>query len=194
MRKSIPLPGGSGVEKICSLFISQSLMLVALFFAPFFLNAQNQQETSMKISSPDFAENARIPSQFTADGKNISPALQISGVPSVAKSLVLIVDDPDAPVGTWNHWLLWNLKPNIAEIPAGKVPSGTIQGFNDFHKQNYGGPQPPSGEHRYFFRLYALDVVLSIPPDSNRKALDKAIKGHVIAETALMGRYSRVSR
>lgn len=153
--------------------------------------AQSAPEKTMKISSPDFVAGAKIPARFTCDGENVNPGLRIEGVPATAKSLVLVVDDPDAPVGTWNHWLVWNLQPDLREIATNSVPAGSVQGLNDFLKNNYGGPCPPSGEHHYFFRLYALDVVLELPPTANRKALDAAMKGHVLGEATLMGRYSR---
>lgn len=145
----------------------------------------------MNISSPDFSEGGSIPSRFTCDGANVNPALRISDVPTKAKSLVLIVDDPDAPVGTWNHWLLWNLKSDLKEIPANSVPAGAVQGLNDFKKNNYGGPCPPSGTHRYFFRLFALDTALELPAHANRKALDQAMRGHVLGQAEYMGRYAR---
>ena len=145
----------------------------------------------MKISSPDFNEGGSIPSRFTCDGANVNPALNISEVPAGAKSLLLIVDDPDAPAGTWTHWLMWNLTPDLQEIAAGSVPAEAVQGLNDFHRNNYGGPCPPSGTHRYFFRCFALDAVLELPASSNRKALDQAMRGHVVAEAGLMGRYAR---
>ena len=153
--------------------------------------AQSTKETPMKISSPDFNEGGSIPSRFTCDGENVNPALRISDVPAGAKSLVLIVDDPDAPAGTWNHWLMWNLKTDLKEIAVNSVPAGAVQGLNDFHQNNYGGPCPPSGTHRYFFKLFALDTVLELPASSTRKTLDQAIRGHVVAEAKHMGRYAR---
>lgn len=164
------------------------LMLLAIATSVLALRAK---EVSMKISSPDFNEGASIPSRFTCDGANVNPTLQVSGVPSAAKSLVLIVDDPDAPAGTWTHWLIWNLKADLTEIPAHSVPAGAVQGVNDFGKSNYGGPCPPSGTHRYFFHLYALDSVLELPAHSNRKALDQAMRGHIVGEGKYMGRYAR---
>lgn len=145
----------------------------------------------MKLSSPDFAEGASIPPQFTCDGANVSPALEISGAPAETKSLALIVDDPDAPHGTWTHWLVWNIPPETKEIATGSVPRGAVQGVNDFSKNNYGGPCPPSGTHHYHFKVFALDKVLSLPASSKRKALDSALKGHVIGESECMGAYSR---
>jgi len=153
--------------------------------------SQMENEAHMKISSSKFIEGGNIPAQFTCDGENASPDLVIENLPAAAKSLVLIVDDPDAPRGTFTHWLMWNLKTDLKEIPVNSPPQDAVQGINDFGKKKYGGPCPPSGTHRYYFRLYALDVVLSLPPNSDRKALDKAIGGHVITKATLMGRYSR---
>jgi Raf kinase inhibitor-like YbhB/YbcL family protein len=153
--------------------------------------AQSARETPMKISSPDFNEGGSIPPRFTCDGENVNPSLRISGVPAGAKSLVLIVDDPDAPAGVWTHWLMWNLKTELKEIAVNSVPTGAVQGLNDFHRNDYGGPCPPSGTHRYFFKLCALDTVLELPSSCSRKALDQAMRGHVVAETTYMGRYER---
>jgi Raf kinase inhibitor-like YbhB/YbcL family protein len=145
----------------------------------------------MKLASPDFSEGSSIPERFTCDGEEISPTLKIDEVPQAAKSLLLIVDDPDAPRGTFTHWLIWNLNPDLAEIMADTPPPGAVQGVNDFGTRQYGGPCPPSGVHRYYFRLYALDVTLELAPKSKRKAVDDVIKGHIVAEATLMGRYAR---
>jgi Raf kinase inhibitor-like YbhB/YbcL family protein len=171
---------------LCSFISAAALCLLASAG-----RAQTPKETTMNITSPAFEEGGKIPSKFTCDGENINPALKIEGVPPAAKSLALIVDDPDAPMGTWNHWLVWNLKPDLKEIAEHSAPADAVQGANDFKKNNYGGPCPPSGTHRYFFRLYALDFVPNLPASTNRKALDKALHGHVIAEAALMGKYAR---
>jgi Raf kinase inhibitor-like YbhB/YbcL family protein len=145
----------------------------------------------MKLISPDFSEGGKIPERFTCEGQDISPALKVDGVPKAAKSLVLIVDDPDAPAGTFTHWLVWNLKPDLTEIVANSLPFDAVQGVNDFGRSKYGGPCPPSGVHRYNFTLYALDATLELPAKSKRKAVDAAIKGHIIDEATLMGRYAR---
>ena len=112
----------------------------------------------MQVISPDFSEGGNIPKHFTCDGQDISPTLKIEGVPQAAKSLVLIADDPDAPSGTFTHWLIWNLRPDVTEILATTPPAGAVQGVNDFGRNNYGGPCPPSGVHRYYFKLFALDT------------------------------------
>jgi Raf kinase inhibitor-like YbhB/YbcL family protein len=146
---------------------------------------------AMKLSSPDFKEGENIPARFTCDGKDVSPTLQIEGMPQGAKSLVVILEDRDAPGGNFTHWLMWNVVPNLTEIVGNKPPSGAVQGVNDFGKNKYSGPCPPPELHRYYFKLYALDTTLDLPRKSKRKAIDSAIKGHVIAEATLMGRYAR---
>jgi Raf kinase inhibitor-like YbhB/YbcL family protein len=146
---------------------------------------------AMKLSSPDFKEGENIPERFTCDGKDVSPTLQIEGVPKEAKSLVVIVEDRDAPGGNFTHWLLWNIAPNLTEIVGNKPPPGAVQGVNDFGKKKYSGPCPPSGTHRYYFKLYALDTTSNLPPNSKRKTVDSAIKGHIIVEATLMGKYAR---
>ena len=145
----------------------------------------------MKLISPDFSDGGNIPERFTCDGENISPTLKIEGVPKAARGLVLIVDDPDAPAGTFTHWLMWNLSPDATEIVANSPPSDAVQGVNDFGRSKYGGPCPPSGVHRYYFKLYALDTTLQLPAKSKCKVVDAAIKGHIISEATLMGRYAR---
>jgi len=144
-----------------------------------------------KISSPDFPEGGPIPAQFTCDGENVNPTLDISGVPAGAMSLVLVVDDPDAPSGTWNHWLVWNIDPSTTQIARNSVPPGAVTGRSDFGQVIYIGPSPPSGTHRYYFRLMALDTNLNLPAGAGRSALDKAVKGHILKTAELMGRYKR---
>ena len=153
--------------------------------------AKTPKEATMNLSSPDFSEGGNIPERFTCEGKDMSPTLKIDGVPSEAKSLVVIVDDHDAPAGNFTHWLMWNVAPDLTEIVANRLPSQVVQGVNDFGKSKYSGPCPPSGIHRYYFKLYALDTKLTLPPTSKRKVVDSAIKGHVIAEATLMGKYAK---
>ena len=145
----------------------------------------------MKITSPDFGDGAVMEKRFTCDDQNVNPTLQITGVPPTAKSLALILDDPDAPSGTFTHWLIWKMPPELKEIVASSVPNGAVQGRNDFGKTAYNGPCPPSGQHRYYFRLYALDVPVNLPAGANRQALEKAIEGHVLNQAVLMCRYAR---
>lgn len=145
----------------------------------------------MKISSTAFRHNQNIPSKYTCDGDKISPPLSISEVPATAKSLVLIVEDPDAPGGDFTHWLVWNIDPKIREIAEGKEPAGSFAGTTDFGKVGYGGPCPPSGSHRYFFKIYALDTNLELPASTEKQELLKAISGHIRDQGELIGLYSR---
>ena len=156
-----------------------------------------QQETqkttgvvNMKLTSPAFTHNGAIPSEYTCDGSDLSPPLEISDVPSNAKSLVLINDDPDAPVGTWDHWIVFNIPSSIEDIPKGTEPKGTA-GRNSWGRTGYGGPCPPSGTHRYFFKLYALDTELNLQEGATKKDLERAMQGHIIAQAELMGTYKR---
>jgi Raf kinase inhibitor-like YbhB/YbcL family protein len=147
-------------------------------------------EAKMKITSSAFQEGGNIPSKFTCDGSDISPPLQIAEVPSGTKSLALVVDDPDAPSGLFTHWMVWNISPQTNTIEEGSTPKG-VDGTNDFGKSGYGGPCPPSGTHRYYFKIFALDRELDLPPGTKRSQLDAAMKGHVVEQGELMGRYSR---
>ncbi len=142
----------------------------------------------MKLTSPDFDQDGSIPSEFTCDGKDINPELRIEGVSEGTQSLTLIVDDPDA-AGTWVHWVVFNIAPETEVIEENST-TGTV-GINDFGKQTYGGPCPPSGTHRYFFKLYALDANTGLQPGATKEDLLSAIEGHVLAEAELMGSYQR---
>ncbi len=146
---------------------------------------------SFQISSPAFKHNQMIPSKHTCDGADVNPPLLIGNVPPEAKSLALIVDDPDAPAGTWVHWVLWNIDPKTGEIGENSVPVAAHQGTTDFRVRHYGGPCPPSGTHRYFFKLYALDTTLNLGPDTTKAALERAMKGHIVAQGELIGLYKR---
>jgi hypothetical protein len=145
----------------------------------------------IKVSSSAFQEGGTIPEKFSKNGQNVSPELRIEGAPAETKSLALIVDDPDAPVGLFTHWLVWNIDPKTTEIAEGSASSGAVQGKNDFGEIGYGGPQPPSGTHRYFFKVFALDRTLDLKPGAKRKEVDAAMKGHVISQGQLMGKYSK---
>ena len=150
----------------------------------------------MKLTSTAFSEGGMIPAQYTCNGPDISPPLNWEDVPEQTKSLALIADDPDAPVGTWVHWVLYNLPADTHELqedlPKTKVlPNGAMQGTNDFRKIGYGGPCPPGGTHRYFFKLYALDELVDLNPGARKKDLLDAMKGHILAECQLMGKFSR---
>jgi phospholipid-binding protein, PBP family len=150
----------------------------------------------LKIKSSAFHEGDMIPNKYTCDGADISPPLTWDAAPMNTKSLALISDDPDAPAGTWVHWVIYNIPPTIKELSENILPHKTIengaqQGTNDFRKIGYGGPCPPRGTHRYYFKLYALDKVLDSEPGLTKAELLKAMEGHVLAQGQLMGRYQR---
>ena len=146
---------------------------------------------NMKIVSSTFDNNQNIPSKYTCDGENINPPLTFSVIPNNAKSLVLIVDDPDAPGGVWTHWILFNISPAIQNITENSVPPEAIQGITSFGSNRYGGPCPPFGTHHYFFKLFALDTKLNLTDKTDSENLQEAMKGHVIEQTQLVGIYSR---
>jgi Raf kinase inhibitor-like YbhB/YbcL family protein len=145
----------------------------------------------MKITSPAFRNNTEIPKVYTCDGEELSPSLVFEKVPGDAVSLALVLEDPDALSGTFIHWLVWNIPANAKGIDENKVPAGATQGQNTEKTNKYIGPCPPSGTHRYYFRLYALDIMLKLPSSSDKKAFDAAIKGHVLAQTEYLGLYGR---
>lgn len=145
----------------------------------------------MTLESSAFQNNSVLPSKYTCDGVGTNPPLLFKDVPKEAKSLALIVDDPDAPRGTWDHWVLWNIPPEVAQIAEGSTPMAAVVGKNSWPTNAYGAPCPPSGSHRYYFRLYALNSLINLPPDSNSKDLRSAIEGHILAETELMGTYQK---
>ena len=144
----------------------------------------------MKITTTAFKPGDAIPARYSRLGGDHSPSLKISDVPANAKSIALIMDDPDAPRGLFTHWIVLNLDRNTGEIPEDNIPGRTTIGRNDFGTLGYGGPKPPSGTHRYFFHLYALDARLDLSYGTTRPEVDRAMKGHVIEEAELMGRYS----
>ena len=146
--------------------------------------------SSVSVTSPAFQAAGDIPAKFTCNGANVNPELKINGVPSEAKSLVLIVDDTDAPRGLFTHWIVWNIDPKTSDIRENSAPAGGIQGTNDFGKRNYGGPCPPSGTHRYFFKILALDTKLDLKASARRAELDAAMRGHTLAQGDLMARYA----
>jgi Raf kinase inhibitor-like YbhB/YbcL family protein len=159
--------------------------------------AEKAGKDQMQLTSAAFTEGAAIPAKYTCDAKDVSPPLKWSGVPADAKSLALIADDPDAPVGTWVHWVLYDLPATTSELAedvpqAQHLAGGAKQGLNDFKRLGYGGPCPPHGKpHHYFFKLYALDVLLDLKPGLTRKDLERAMEKHILAQTQLMGAYKR---
>ncbi|MDH2907788.1 MAG: YbhB/YbcL family Raf kinase inhibitor-like protein, partial [Candidatus Nitrosotalea sp.] len=144
----------------------------------------------LKVSSSAFRNEGNIPSEFTCDGQDISPPLSIANVPKGAKTLSIIMDDPDAPMGTFTHWIIWNIPSSKTQFAKGEKFSFP-QGLTSFGMTAYGGPCPPSGTHRYFFKIYALDTELDLSEGSSVMDLQKAMLGHVITESTLMGKYSR---
>jgi len=143
----------------------------------------------LSVESPAFENNKFIPAKYTCDGDDVNPPLTIEGVPEGTKSLVLIVDDPDAPMGIWNHWVVWGIPPNARKIEENTVP-GT-EGISTSRKHAYSGPCPPYGTHRYFFKVYALDAKLNLNANSTKKDVEKAMQSHVLAEGDLVGLYRR---
>ncbi len=155
---------------------------------------------TLTITSPAFSHSGKIPMRYTCDGEDVSPALEWSGLPEGTKSVVLIVDDPDAPDPaapkmTWVHWVIYNVSPGATELSEGvrskDLPEGTKEGLNDWKRTGYGGPCPPIGRHRYFHKLYALDVVLSDLGKPTKGELEKAMEGHILSKAELVGTYQR---
>src|SRR3989344_9124275 len=145
----------------------------------------------MRLTSPSFNNNQNIPAKYTCDGEDVNPSLIISDVPAAAKSLALIMDDPDAPRGDWVHWLVWNIKPEIAKIAENRVPLGATKGLTDFGQTGWGGPCPGSGQHHYQFKLYALDTELNLESSAKKRDLENTMTGHILAQTVLVGLYQR---
>ena len=187
-----------------------SLILIGIFFIygcnvadTEIVQVQTQQDEktedngviNMKLTSTAFEHNGKIPSKYTCDGEDVSPELIIEDVPGGAKSLALIMDDPDVPKhlrpdGLWVHWVVWNIPANTKKINKANEPEG-VQGITNFGRTGYGGPCPPDREHRYFFKLYALDTSLDIPEGSTKDVLEKAMKGNIIEQAELIGLYEK---
>lgn len=174
------------------------LMLMESFVAlnQIAVNESGEKKMPFKLSSRAFAEGGPIPRQYTCDDRDISPPLKWEAPPANVKRFALICDDPDAPRGTWVHWVIFNIPANKQELPEQvppdeSLPDGSKQGKNDFGKIGYCGPCPPGGTHRYFFKLYALDSELTLKSGCSKAQLLDAMKGHILAETQLMGIYKR---
>jgi len=163
-------------------------IFAVLFIFSGFAEAAEWSADRMKVTSPDFENNTLMPTKVAWKNENISPALIIENIPAASKSLALIVDDPDAPMGTWVHWVMYDI-PVVSRIDEGSAP-GT-QGINDFRTQKYDGPWPPSGTHRYFFKVYALDRKLGLKEGSDKRALERAMKGYILDKAELIGLYRR---
>jgi Raf kinase inhibitor-like YbhB/YbcL family protein len=166
-------------------------LFVLVFLFSYAMGQEAAKAGGFKISSPAFENNGHIPPKYTCDGANVNPSLKIENVPSNTKSLALVFDDMDAPRGTYVHWILWNIDPNIKEIKENSVPEGAVQGMNDFKKHPYGGPCPPRRAHKYVFKIYALDTLLNLNPNLTKKDLEKAMEGHIISRAQLTGLYNR---
>jgi Raf kinase inhibitor-like YbhB/YbcL family protein len=154
---------------------------------------------SLVLTSTAFQDGEAIPSKYTCDGHDVSPPLAWSAPPNGTKSLALINDDPDAPMGTWVHWVVYNLPASVRQLPEAfpadkERPDGTRQGRTDFGRIGYGGPCPPSGTHRYIFKLYALDMVLSLGPGATKADVEAALQGHILTQAQLIGTYRRKGR
>ena len=145
----------------------------------------------MEISSVAFENNSLIPLKYTCEGQGINPPLEFKDVPEDAKLLVLIVDDPDAPMKTWVHWTIWNIDAKTTQILQNSCPKGAVEGITSFGRTGYGGPCPPSGTHRYFFKLFALDKMLDLSPNSHVRDIESAIQGHIIRKAELIGLYKK---
>jgi Raf kinase inhibitor-like YbhB/YbcL family protein len=147
--------------------------------------------TELALASQAFPDKGMIPARFTCDGPDMNPSLEWGTAPTGTRSLALIMDDPDAPVGTWVHWVVWNIQPDTRHINENAVPDKAVQGLNSWKRYSYGGPCPPSGTHRYFFKLYALDTTLDLPRTTSKVELERAMRGHILAQGELMGTYRR---
>ncbi len=167
------------------------LSLVMAFSVPSAQSKGGPETDGLEISSPAFENNGYMPAKYTCDGDDSNPPLSFGNIPRHARSLVLIVDDPDAPNGIWVHWVLWNIAPPAQELKANAVPKGAVQGLNDFKQNKYRGPCPPSGTHRYFFKLYALDTTLDLPPNAKKADVERAMSGHIISRSRIIGLYKR---
>jgi Raf kinase inhibitor-like YbhB/YbcL family protein len=182
------------------LFIAATIIIACCTLASrsraFAINAGGRS-MSLTISSSAFTNGGTIAKKFTCDGADVSPPLTWTDPPAGTKAFALLVDDPDAPVGNWNHWVIWNLPANLRSLPEGvskttHLPDGSEQGQNDFHKPGYNGPCPPAGKpHRYFFKLFALDTKVSLKSEAGKPELEAAMKGHTQATAELMGTYKR---
>jgi Raf kinase inhibitor-like YbhB/YbcL family protein len=155
-----------------------------------------ERRSQMELTSSAFLHEGKIPDKYSCKGQDISPPLKWGNAPEGTKSFVLICDDPDAPVGTWDHWLLFNIPASVSELPEGvparaELSNGARHGKNSWGRNDYGGPCPPGGTHRYFFKFYALDIMLDLKPGAPKKELMKAMENHTLAKTELMGKFSR---
>jgi len=154
---------------------------------------------AFQLTSSAFSNEGTIPANYTCDGSDMSPPLAWSGAPAGTKSYALVVDDPDAPAGTWVHWVVWNIPATVNALAenvakTAELPDGTRQGISDFKRPGWGGPCPPSGTHRYYFKLYALDALLVVSAPATKRDLEAAMKDHILGQATLLGTYTRKNR
>ncbi len=174
-------------------FVFIVLMVIVCSFVAI---VEGDKQMTIKVTSSAFKEGGMIPAKYTCDGQNISPPIKWEQVPKDTKSFALISDDPDAPIGVWVHWVMWNIPAEVNELAEGipavkELQNGSKQGITDFQQHGYGGPCPPGGTHRYYFKIYALDAMLDLPDKTTKKDLVAAMKYHILAEGSLMGKYQR---
>jgi len=184
------------MEKIVLLFIAVGMLSVSVCAKNPDVKKGAKKMGTITVTGQAFNHMQPIPPQYTCDGADISPPLTWNNVPPAAKSIALICDDPDAPAGTWVHWVVYGLPPAIDSLPENvpktdTIPGGGIQGKNDFQRVGWNGPCPPGGTHRYFFKIYALDIMLNLPAGKTKTAIEKAMKGHILAQGELVGTYTR---
>lgn len=178
-------------KKILLVFCVIAILIVSAKFVSHRDTLIDVKEGNMRIKT-DFEHNGNIPSKYTCDGEDAAPVLKISDVPSNAQELVLIVDDPDAPMGTWVHWVVYNIPTNTQEIDYKNLPVGVKQGKTDFGRIGWGGPCPPNGTHRYFFKLYAISKKLNLAEGATKSQVEKEIKDSIIEKAEIIGLYKRI--
>lgn len=189
-RKRFPIPLAVAILSL-SPTVACSSVMVSVFVK------NSEPAMSLTISSPSFSNGGDIAKKFTCDAADVSPQLSWTEPPIGTKSFSLLADDPDAPMGNWNHWTMWNLPPSLRGLPEGvskeaRLTDGSEQGKNDFRKTGYNGPCPPPGApHRYYFKLFALDAKLELKSGSGKKEVEAAMKGHILAQAEWMGKYGR---
>jgi Raf kinase inhibitor-like YbhB/YbcL family protein len=183
---------------VAFVFVSATVLPATAWAEPTYAGEQQQGgNMALAVSSPSFQNGGEIPKKFTCTDADVSPELEWTAVPGGTQSLALIADDPDAPAGTWTHWILFDLPAETKSLPENvskqdELPNGARQGRNDFRKIGYGGPCPPTGKpHRYFFKLYALDRKLDLKPGASKQDVEQAMQGHILAQGELMGRFQR---
>ncbi len=167
------------------------VLLLALVFAISSFWVEADELSLLIISSSAFEHNGMIPSKYTCDGSNVNPPFHFAEIPGGTRTLALIMDDPDAPMGTWDHWIVWNISLEYGRVDENTVPPGSVQGKNGWGRSEYGGPCPPSGTHRYFIKVFALDSLIPLEGGASKKDLEKAMGGHILSKGELIGIYRR---